>query len=84
MIDHTLVVNWGGLLRVWEGQGQVANFGLQGGICEHFCVTTERRLCIIHRYRSGYIVFTSLYFFTLLFVPHRNAIDLHLRRLWLW
>ena len=82
MIDYTLVVDRGCLLRVWEGQGQVADFGLQGGTRQNFCVATKRRLCIIHSYCSGYVlVFTTFSFLTLL--PQSNAIDLHLRRLWL-
>ena len=82
MIDYTLVVDRSCLLRVWEGQGQVADFSLQGGTRQHFCIATERRLCISHSNCSGQIVvFRS--FCVPTFGPQSNAIDLHLRRLWL-
>ena len=81
MIDYSLVVDRSCLLRVWEGQGQVADFRLQGGTRQHFRVATKRRLRVSHSHCGGHVVFGSFYFFT--FVPQRNAIDLHLRWLWL-
>ena len=81
MIDYPLVVDRSRLLRVWEGQGQVADFGLQGGARQNLCIATKRRLSISHSYCSGHIVvFCSFFLFT--FVPQSNAADLHLRRLW--
>ena len=75
MIDYSLVVDRSCLLRVWEGQGQVADFGLQGGTRQYFRVAAERRLRVSHSYCGGHIVVFGS-FCLLTFVPQSNAIDL--------